>query len=431
MQTVINSYKLDNGLTVMLNEIHTAPIVSHWLWYGVGSRNELPGKTGLSHWVEHMQFKGTAAHTAEEMDHSIARVGGYWNAFTGTDWTTYFETLPAGKLEMVLGFEADRMHNSLFDPQEVELERTVILSEREGGENDPLFRLGEAVEALAFEHHPYRNEVLGSTEDLLNINRADLYAHYQNYYQPSNATICLAGDFSTRDVEALIEKYYGAIPSRPVARTIPQPEETIRESREVALFGPGETTYIEMVYRTPRASSPDFFAYTILDSLLSGPSSLNMFGSGSIGNRTSRLFQALIEKQFAASVRAGLNATIDPGSYAISITCRPDYTPTEVISVLDRELDKVHTTLVSQAEIDKAIKQARALFAYGSDNITNQAFWMGYANSFADYEWYLAYVEKLEAVTPEQVRHAAQVYLSPARRIVGIYRPDGTGESLD
>src|SRR5512135_3428681 len=127
---------LPNGLTVHLKEIHTAPIISHWVWYRVGSRNEKSGATGLSHWVEHMQFKGTPTFPASVLDKAIAREGGVWNAFTHLDWTTYYETLPADKIDLALRLEADRMFNSIFDPDEVEAERSVILSEREGSENE-------------------------------------------------------------------------------------------------------------------------------------------------------------------------------------------------------------------------------------------------------------------------------------------------------
>ncbi len=139
-----------------------------------------------------MQFKGTKNFSGQEMETAIARTGGYSNAFTSPDWTAYFQTIPSNALETALRFEADRMVNSLYDPEEVETERTVILSEREGNENDPQFLLGELVENASFEKHPYRNEVLGSTEDLLNLTRDDLYGHYRNYYQPNNAHLCLA-----------------------------------------------------------------------------------------------------------------------------------------------------------------------------------------------------------------------------------------------
>ncbi|TLM99882.1 insulinase family protein, partial [bacterium] len=179
--------RLPNGLTIHLKEIHTAPIISHWVWYRIGSRDEQPGLTGISHWVEHMQFKGSLNFPAGALDKAISREGGFWNAFTHLDWTTFFETLPADKIDLGLRLEADRMVNSLFKEEEVESERTVILSEREGSENEPLFRLGESVQQSAFDHHPYRNEIIGSPEDLHIIQRADLYQHYRANYHPANA----------------------------------------------------------------------------------------------------------------------------------------------------------------------------------------------------------------------------------------------------
>ena len=145
MPDSVTKVKLDNGLTIYLKEIHTSPIISSWIWYRVGSRDELPGKTGISHWVEHMQFKGTHQFPSTVLDKAISREGGSWNAFTYLDWTAYYETLPAEKIDLALRLEADRMANSLFNSEEVESERTVIIAEREGSENEPIFRLGEKV----------------------------------------------------------------------------------------------------------------------------------------------------------------------------------------------------------------------------------------------------------------------------------------------
>ncbi len=409
----------------MLQELHTAPIISHWLWFGIGSRNELPGKTGLSHWVEHMQFKGTAAQTGPEMDRAIARSGGYWNAFTSMDWTTYFETMPAGNLEQVMALEAGRMQASLFDPIEVERERTVILSEREGSENDPQNRLAEQVSLASYKSHPYRNEVIGSKEDLLSITREDLYGHYQDYYQPANALLVLAGDFDTRAALALIQDHFAGLESRPFNRPEPQPEPSLDGPAEVNLEGPGETTFLQIAYRCPAASDPDFYAFTILDSLLAGPSSLNMFGSGSVGQRTSRLYQALVENEMAISVYGGMNASIDPGTYNLNLTLHPSRSPQELLAALDGELANLTDNAIPEAEIARAVKQAQALFAYGSDNITNQAFWMGYASSFANYDWFLNYLGELSQVTPEQVQAIARRYLQAENRVVGLYRPYG------
>ena len=187
MTNKITQVILKNGLKVMLKEIHTTPIISSWVWYRVGSKDETTGRTGISHWVEHMQFKGTKKFPASILDKAISREGGSWNAFTFLDWTTYLETMPADKIDLALRLEADRMKNSLFNEDEVASERTVIISEREGHENEPLFRLGEAMQQTAFRVHPYHHEVIGDMADLHTITRDDLYKHYRTYYLPNNA----------------------------------------------------------------------------------------------------------------------------------------------------------------------------------------------------------------------------------------------------
>lgn len=424
----LHQVQLKNGLRVMLKEIHTAPVTSTWVWYGIGARNEIPGKTGLSHWVEHMQFKGTQKFSGEDIDNLVSRVGGYSNAFTSSDWTTYFETMPSAHLRATLELEADRMVNSLFDAGEVETERTVIISEREGSENYPEFRLDEAVQMRSYQCHPYRNEVLGSKEDLVGISRDDLYQHYRQYYQPSNAILCVAGDISPEVVLEDIETLFGAIPSIPNHRNIPTPEKTLEPGDMVELEGPGEAHYLEIAWRCPAASDPDFFAYSIIESLLSGPSSLNMFGSGGINNRTSRLYQALVEEDIAASVFGDLSANIDPGVYKVFATIRPDGDPWAALKVLDDQIHRITAQELSQSEIERAIKQASALFAYGSDNITNQGFWMGYASSFADYQWVVEYLNRLSSITPSQVLNTARKYLRDDQRVVGIYRATKAAE---
>lgn len=418
---------LKNGLMISLKEIHTAPIISHWLWYRVGSRNEIDGKTGISHWVEHMQFKGTPQFPSSVMDKAISREGGVWNAFTYMDWTTFFETLPAEKIDLGLRLEADRMVNAIYDPDEVDSERTVIISEREGSENEPLFRLGEAVQEKAFTIHSYRHEIIGYIKDLKAISRDDLYQHYHNYYCPNNAVLAVAGDFDAQEMFTRLEHLYQDIPMGEIP---PQPtsvEPPLGGEKQLTVIGPDETTYIEIAYRAPTAQNPDFFTFTVLDSLLTGPTGLNMFGGGGISNKTSRLYRALVEKELAISVSGGLSATIDPYLYDATITVRPDKTVESVMAAFDQEIKRVQNQRVSQEEIARAIKQAKALFAYGSENITNQAFWLGYAEMFASYDWFTSYVDRLAAVTPDQVLQIAQQYLHPSNRVVGVYLPDHKG----
>ena len=190
--------------------------------------------------------------------------------------------------------------------------------------------------------------------------------------------------------------------------------------------GPGETPFLEVAYRAPSATEADFFPLAVLDSVLAGASSFNPFGGG-ISNKTSRLYRALVEGGWAAAVSGSLSATIDPYLYSFVVTVRPDRTAEDSLEKLDQELDRVRQNPLTADEIGKAIKQARALFAYSSESITNQGFWLGYTEMFADYAWFTDYLSRIESVTPEMVLSAAQRYLQPSRRVVGVYRPHQAG----
>ena len=413
---------LSNGLKVFLKEIHTAPIISSWLWYRVGSRDEVPGHTGVSHWVEHMQFKGTPKFPASMLDKSISREGGTWNAFTYLDWTAYFETMPADKIDLALQLEADRMINSQFDEKEVASERTVIISEREGNENEPLFQLGEAIQQAAFRVHSYHHEVIGDMADLHTMTRDDLYDHYRTFYVPNNAVMAVAGDFDTNAMLGRIKELYGPIPSGKEPPRLAREELEQKGEIRLSVEGPGATSYVQACYRFPAASHPDFFPLSVLDSLLAGPSNLNMF-SGGISNKTSRLYRALVDKEYAVSVHGGAQATIDPFLYSITLTIHPKRKPDETLAALDKEIERIKQEKVTKAEITRAIKQARALFAYGSENITNQAFWIGYSEMFADYSWFDTYLDKLASVTVKDIQRVANEYLKSQNRVVGTYVP--------
>ncbi len=430
MTKPVEKIQLANGLTVLLKEIHSAPIISHWVWYRVGSRNEVPGLTGASHWVEHMLFKGTPQFPPSVLDKAVSRDGGYWNAFTYVDWTTFFETMPADKIDLALRLESDRMANALFNAEEVASERTVIISERQGNENEPTFLLSEEVQAAAFRVHSYHHEVIGDMADLEKMSREDLFSHYRRYYTPNNSVLALAGDFDSQEMLKRIEELYGALPSGPALDWQPRPEPPMRGERRVSVEGPGDTTYMLISYHAPAAGDADFYAFTVMDSLLSGASSLNLFGGG-ISNKTSRLYQALVEKEYAVAVSGGLQATIDPFLYAVTLVLHPKRTPDEALAAFDAEVEAVCAAAPPQEDLERALKQAKALFAYGSESITNQAFWLGFAEMFASYDWFLAYLDNLAAVTPEQVMEVARKYLRPQNRVVGIYLPDGSEQQAE
>jgi zinc protease len=430
MPEQLTKTRLSNGMQILLKEIHTAPLISSWVWYRVGSRDELPGRTGISHWVEHMQFKGTPQFPATVLDKAVSRQGGLWNAMTYLDWTTYFETMPAAEIDLGLRLEADRMINSSFDPGEVASERTVIISEREGNENEPLFLLGEALQAAAFRVHPYHHEVIGDLVDLQSMSRNDLYQHYHSFYRPNNALLAVAGDFETKAMLTRIRELFEGIPPGAEPARLARPEPPSRGEIRLTVEGPGDTTYLQVAYRFPAASEPDFLPLAVLDSLLAGPSNLNMFSRG-ISNKTSRLYRALVDKELAVGVRGSASATIDPFLYTITMTIHPQRQAEETLAALDDEIKRIQDQLVSADEVQRAIKQARALFAYGSENISNQGFWLGYAEMFADYDWFLTYLERLEAVTPEDVGRVAQQYLRPQSRLVGTYLPSGDEAAHD
>ncbi|MGQ9491485.1 MAG: M16 family metallopeptidase [Anaerolineae bacterium] len=418
---------LDNGLTVVLREMHHAPVASFWVWYRVGSRNEHNGITGISHWVEHMLFKGTPNFPQGELDRAISREGGMFNGMTWLDFTTYFETLPAERIELALQVEADRMVNAVFDPAETELERTVIISERQGNENNPEFLLSEALQAVAFQAHPYHHSVIGWQCDLETMTRDQLYEHYRKYYAPNNAIIAVAGDFDTAAMLRRIEELFGVIPVGPplpgsVAQEPPQ-----RGERRVTVEGPGSTAYLEIGYRAPQATHPDYYPLVILDTILGGPKGMSLWGSGT-ANRSSRLYKALVETELATEVGCAVSSTLDPFLFSFSATVRQGRSLPEVEAALLAEIDRAMQEPISEAELQKAIKQTRAQFAYSSESVTDQGYWLGFSEVVADVSWFERFMDRLSAVTTEDVQRVAQTYLKPSLRNVGWYVPAGDGD---
>ncbi|MEM5776388.1 MAG: insulinase family protein, partial [Anaerolineaceae bacterium] len=274
---------------------------------------------------------------------------------------------------------------------------------------------------------PYRYEVIGEKKDLLSITREDLYEHYRGNYAPNNALLCAAGDFDSQAMLEKIRALYGGIPAAGRHSAMIEPETPLQAERRVELSGAGGTTYIQLAYRSPAASSQDFFWLTVLDSLLTGPSSLSMFGGGGVSNRTSRLYQALVDRDYAVAVNGSLQATIDPFLYTMLVVVHPNRAAEEVLAETDAQIARVLNERVSPDEIARAVKQAKALFAYSTESITNQAFWLGYAEMFAQYDWFLNYIESLEQADPDKLLQTAQKYLNPASRVVGIFRPTDEG----
>ncbi|MFN8530940.1 MAG: pitrilysin family protein [Anaerolineae bacterium] len=420
--STVTRHVLENGLVVLLKEVRNAPIISWRVLYRIGSRNERTGITGVSHWVEHMMFKGTDKFPPGVLDKAIDRAGGSWNASTWMDSTQYYETLPAHAIDLALEAEADRMVNAKFDPEEVESERTVIISERQGSENSPFFWLSEELQAAAFRVHGYHHEIIGDMTDLHTMTRDDLYNHYRAHYAPNNAIAVAVGDFDSADMLEKIKRLYGSIPAGEPVKLFSRPEPPQNGERRVSVERPSGSPLIEIGYHAPSATDPDFFAMEMVSSLLCGADSEG--GSG-IDNKTSRLYKALVMTELAASVDGGLYATIDPFLFLIYLTVRPGVEMDTALAAVDAEIERMQRGEVTEAELARVKKQARALFAYSSERVTTQASLLAAAEALGDHLWYETYVEKLNAVTLDQVIEAAQKYLRPQNRTIGYLIPSG------
>lgn len=417
-------HTLPNGLSVITKEVHSAPVISFWIWYGVGARNEHAGITGISHWVEHMMFKGTKTLGKGQIMQVVAENGGTLNAFTSDDWTTYFETLPSDRLDLALQIESDRMANSLFDPDEVASERTVIISEREGTENEPDRLLDEEVSAAAFKVHPYGGGVIGWKCDLRTMTRDDLFGHYKSYYAPNNATIVVVGDFDTAELVQKIQELFGGYaenPNIPAVRAI-EPEQS--GERRVRVERPGTTAQLQVVYHTPSAASPDIYPLMVADALLSGAKPMGMGGSG---GRSARIYKSMVATEIAASAGSYFSLHKDPHLFTLGASAKAGDDHIESLEKMEaalfEEIRKLQEDEIPQEELDKAVRQSRAQFVYSGDSMTNQAYMLGYLESIYSANLYDEALEKLAAVTPEEVRRVARTYLTKQNRTVGWFIP--------
>ncbi|MEZ4866933.1 MAG: pitrilysin family protein [Caldilineaceae bacterium] len=418
---------LPNGLQVILRESHVAPVATFWIFYRVGSRNEGPGTTGISHWVEHMLFKGTEQFPQGEFDKAVARAGGMFNGMTSEDWTTYFETLPSERIELALQVESDRMANAVFDGEETESERTVIISEREGSENSYFYLLNEEVQAAAFRVHSYHHPVIGWKSDLRTMGRDDLYRHYQTYYTPNNAIAVAIGDFDTEEMLQKVEHYFGNLPAGPEAPKVRLQEEEQMAERRIVLRGNDPTAYFMLAFVAPQATDPDFFPLIVMDAVLGGAKGMGLFGGGG-NNRSNRLYRALVDTQLTVDVGSMFRPTIDPNLFAIYATLAPETTHQQVEDVIWAELAKIQEEGVKDAELEKAIKQTKAQFAYSSESVTYQGYWLGFSEIIADTGWLDNWMEKLAAVTAADVQRVAQRYFARAKQTVGWYVPEESPE---
>ena len=307
--------------------------------------------------------------------------------------------------------------NAAFDPREVESERTVVVSEREGNENDPEFLASEELFLSAFRFHPYRWSEGGLKQDLLRITRDDLFEHYRRYYAPSNAMLVVVGPFSAKKMLPKIQEYFG-----PLTKSDPAPDPTVEEpaqsgERRVEVRAPSEADYVKVAYHTPRFGSEDIYGLIMLDAVLSG-SRLFAFGPGQTSGRSARLHRALIEKKIASEADSEFWPTIDPSVFALDVTVWDGVSIDKAERLLLEEIEKIQRFPPSKHELERTIAQIKAQYAYTLDGVARQGFVIGIFEMIASFETMARLIEKLEKITPEKVSQIASKYLTKENRTV-------------
>lgn len=402
---------LDNGLTVLTKEVRTAPVVSVQVWYRVGSRNEAPGVNGISHQLEHLMFKGTTDRPIQ-FGRLLSALGSSFNAFTSYDETAYFGTAGRNKLDALLTLEADRMQNALIGSEQLTSEKRVVISELQGYENSPGYRLNRAVMRAAFPDQPYGLPVGGTKADVEKFTLEQVRKYYQTYYSPDNATLVIVGDFDTEPVLNSVKQIFGKVPKRPKVVDPKQTSSSAATSKEpIILKQPGSAAFLEAVYPLPDVNHPDVPAIDLMDGILTG-------------GRSSRLYQALVESGLASSVGANPSELIGSGWYNISVTAAPGKELSKIDQVLQQSLADLQQQDVTEEELNRAKTQLQTSFILGNQDITSQANQLGYNQTeTGDYRYIERYLAAIAKISAADIKRVAQTYLNPAKRTVGFFQP--------
>lgn len=413
LRAEVKEYLLDNGLKILILEDHKVPLATFQVWYRVGSRDELPGKTGLSHFLEHMMFKGTPKYGSKVFSRLVQRNGGMDNAHTAKDHTAYFQIMASDRIDLSVDLEADRMTNLILDPKEASSEKKVVMEERRmRSEDDPQNSLFEIMNATALTTHPYRMPVIGWMSDIESLQRDDLYAHYKKYYSPDNAFIIIVGDVNADEAAKKIGAAFGSIGKSSVSRVPLTQEVPQKGEKRIYLKKEAELPYMIAAYHTPSFPDGDSYGLEVLNSILSS-------------GRSSRLYRSLVyEKKIALSAGAeydGMN--LDPYLFFLWGTPVPGREIAEVEKALYDEIDALKKEPPSEREVQKAKNQIEASFVFGQDSIYSQAMKIGMFELLGGWKLMDKYLEGIRKVTPEEVQRVARKYLTDDNRTVGILMP--------
>lgn len=399
--------RLANGMMILVIERHQHPVVSSMVWYRAGSRDEIPGRTGVSHFLEHMLFKGTARIAKGEIDAITARLGGSNNAFTDYDYTAYYFNFARDRWKTAFAIEADRMQHSALDPLEFEREKKVVLEEMRMGEDDPWRELAETVSSAAFFEHSYHHPVIGWKHDVAGLQRDAMCEYYKNYYSPNHAIAVVAGDVRAEDVFRAAKQYFGKL--KPVKSVRPQvaPEEPQRGERRVFVERDTPIRRLMIACRGARFGTRDDYVLDVLAAALAS-------------GRSSILYKKLVkDKELAIHVSAENEARLDPGLFWISVETREGAAVDSVEECLFEEISKLQKTPLSSREMARARRLIHAGHALASEAVGEIADRVGRAAVLGDWKYSLNYQKNIDSVMPGEVRDAAIRILAPRNRTVG------------
>jgi len=404
---------LPNGLKVILLENHKAPLVTFQVWYRVGSRNEAWGKTGLSHMLEHMMFKGTEKTGPEDFSRIIQENGGSLNAFTSYDYTAYFENLSEDRIHVAIDLEADRMQNLVLREEDFRTERMVVMEERRmRTEDNPQAVLIEQIMATAFQIHPYRWPIIGWMEDIARFTLEDLKTYYRTYYNPVNAFLVVVGDFKKEELLSKIEKAFGSYPKGVAPNQNRDKDPPQIGERRILVKKEAQLPFLVMGYHVPNLREQDSYVLEVTATLLSG-------------GKSSRFYQSLVrEKRLVLSAEADHSLVYrDPSLFTLSADLLPGKKVAEVEKAFDQEIERLQKEVVGKQELEKAKNQIEASFIFGQDSLFYQALLLARHEIALSWRAIDDYLPSIRKVTPGDIQRVAKKYLIPDNRTVGILIP--------
>ena len=408
----VKTFTLKNGMKFLVMEDGSIPNANMYLFYKVGSRNEHPGITGLSHFFEHMMFNGAKKYGPKMFDRTMEFNGGANNAYTTQNVTVYTNWFPVSAMETIFDLESDRIASLSIDPKMVESERGVVLSERSTGlENSPWRMLGEAVNAAAFQEHPYHWSVIGYESDIKNWTKEDLEEYFKTYYAPNNCVVVVSGNVKVAEVKRLAEKYLEPIPANKEPKAVHLLEPPQTGERRVTVQKEVATPYLMIAYHTPETKHKDYYALDILSSVLSS------------GN-TSRLYSALVDKkQMATSVFTGYDETFDPNLFQFYAVTAKGVKEADLENAVYDEIEKVKKEGISTTELQKIKNQKLMEFYNKIETINGKANNVGtYELFFGDYKKMFNAPAEYEKVSIEDVKRVANEYFKKSNRTVGVLK---------